>query len=144
MSNNKDVEQKKVEKKRGLLTMKIQEVAAQTGLGIHALRYYEQIGLITPITRKDNGHRTYSQDDVYRLNFITRLCSTGMPIAEIKRYNDLAAQGEATVLERMQILEAHKAMVEQKIAELRTHLELIDGKIAHYKELHEAQLVRER
>ena len=94
--------------------MKIQEVSAQTGLGIHALRYYEQIGLITPVMREGNGHRTYTQDDVYRLNFVTQLRSTGMPIAEIKRYNDLAQQGEATVLERMQILEAHQAMVEQR------------------------------
>lgn len=124
--------------------MKIQEVAAQTGLGIHALRYYEQIGLITPVTRKDNGHRHYSQDDVYRLNFVTRLRATGMPIAEIKRYNDLAQQGEATVLERMQILAAHQEMVEQKIEELQTHLQLIRGKIAHYKEMHESHLLTER
>jgi DNA-binding transcriptional MerR regulator len=124
--------------------MKIQEVAAQTGLGIHALRYYEQIGLVTPITRQGNGHRSYSQEDVYRLNFITRLRSAGMPIAEIKRYNDLAAEGEATVLERMQILEAHKAMVEQKIEELRGHLGLISGKIAHYQEMHENHLVSVR
>lgn len=121
--------------------MKIQEVAEQTGLGIHTLRYYEQIGLITPITRQGNGHRTYTQDDVYRLNFVTRLRATGMPIAEIKRYNDLAAQGEATVLERMQILEAHQAMVEARIEELRGHLTLLNSKIAHYRELHAQQLV---
>jgi DNA-binding transcriptional MerR regulator len=124
--------------------MKIQEVAAQTGLGIHALRYYEQIGLITPIMREGNGHRTYSQDDVYRLNFVTKLRSTGMPIAEIKRYNDLAQQGESTVLERMAILEAHQAMVEQKIEELRVHLELIGSKLSHYREMHESQLAKAR
>ena len=81
--------------------MKIQEVAARTHLGIHTLRYYEQIGLITPIHRAGNGHRAYSEDDVYRLIFVTRLRATGMPIAEIKRYTDLAAQGDATVAGRL-------------------------------------------
>jgi DNA-binding transcriptional MerR regulator len=114
--------------------MKIQEVASQTGLSIHALRYYEQIGLVTPITREDNGHRTYSEDDVYRILFVTHLRAAGMPIAEIKRYVELATQGEETYGERLEILEAHQRAVEQNIAELQEHLGIISRKITHYRE----------
>jgi DNA-binding transcriptional MerR regulator len=120
--------------------MKIQEVAAQTGLSIHALRYYEQIGLVTPITREENGHRMFSEDDVYRILFVTHLRSAGMPIADIKRYVELAQGGDATVLERLEILEAHKQAVEQHIEELREHLTIISKKIAHYRATHESQL----
>lgn len=122
--------------------MKIQQVAAQTGLSIHTLRYYEQIGLVTPITRARNGHRAYIEDDIYRINFVTRLRAAGMPIAQIKRYTDLADQGDSTVLERLEILEAHQAAVERKIEELREHLALIGDKIAHYREQHEGQLTQ--
>lgn len=45
--------------------MKIQQVSAKTGLSIHTLRYYEQTGLVTPIARAPNGHRGYTDDDVY-------------------------------------------------------------------------------
>lgn len=124
--------------------MKIQEVAAQTGLSIHALRYYEQIGLVTPIAREDNGHRDYSEDDVYRIRFVTHLRAAGMPIAEIKRYVELASLGEETYGERLVILEAHQHAVEQHIAELQEHLGIISRKIAHYRESHQKHTVGER
>jgi DNA-binding transcriptional MerR regulator len=123
--------------------MKIQHVAEQTGLSIHALRYYEQIGLVTPIHRHENGHRVYSEDDVGRIIFVTRLRATGMPIAEIKRYTDLADLGDSTVGERLAIMEAHRAHVEQRIEELRQHLELISNKITYYRELYRDQLQME-
>lgn len=124
--------------------MKIQEVAERTGLSIHALRYYEQAGLVTPVERKGNGHREYSEDDLYRINFVLHLRSAGMPIAEIKRYTDLAAVGQATIGERLALLEAHQAAVEAKIAELTEHLTLIRNKLAHYREFHQSQLAMHR
>src|SRR6185369_14664655 len=122
--------------------MKIQEVATQTGLSIHALRYYEQLGLVSPITREDNGHRMYSEDDIYRIVFVTNLRAAGMPIAEIKRYVELAEGGDNTVLERLEILEAHKRAVEEHIEELQEHLEIISRKIDHYRESFERQLTK--
>ena len=121
--------------------MKIQEVAARTGLSIHTLRYYEQIGLVAPIGRAGNGHRAYSEDDVYRINFVTTLRAAGMPIAEIKRYVELSQGGDDTVRERLELLEAHQQAVERQIGELREHQARIGGKIAHYRELNERLLV---
>ncbi len=66
-------------------TMKIQQVSAKTGLSIHTLRYYEQTGLVAPIARATNGHRAYTEDDVYRILFVTHLRTAGMPIADIRR-----------------------------------------------------------
>jgi DNA-binding transcriptional MerR regulator len=122
--------------------MKIQEIAIRTGLTIHTLRYYEQIGLVTPILREQNGHRAYSEDDVYRIRFVTHLRAAGMPIADIKRYVDLSLLGDETVAERLEILEAHQRNVEHNIDALREHLDLIRRKIAHYRETHDSQLAR--
>lgn len=123
--------------------MKIQEVAERTGVSIHALRYYEQTGLVTPVERKVNGHREYSADDLYRIHFVLHLRSAGMPIAEIKRYTDLAGAGDATIGERLALLEAHQAAVEAKIIELTEHLTLIRNKITHYREFHQTQLIEQ-
>ncbi len=120
--------------------MKIQQVAAKTNLSIYTLRYYEQAGLLAPVERAANGHREYTDDDVYRVVFVTRLRAAGMPIAEIKRYVDLAQRGEGTILERMELLEEHRVAIEQKIEELREHLKSICNKIEHYRDFHRGQL----
>ena len=119
--------------------MKIHEVAARTGLSIHALRYYERAGLVAPIARAESGQRDYAEDDVYRIAFVTTLRSAGMPIAEIRRYVELA-QDDDTVAERLALLEAHERAVERQIGELRQHQQRIGQKIAHYRELHQRQL----
>jgi DNA-binding transcriptional MerR regulator len=123
-----------------MTTMKIGQVAEQTGLSIHTLRYYEQIGLVSPITREETGHRVYSEDDMHRIMFVVRLRSAGMPIADVKRYVELAQCGDETIVERLNLLEAHKAVVEQSIEELQEHLTTISNKIAHYRELHKNAL----
>jgi DNA-binding transcriptional MerR regulator len=123
-----------------MTTMKIGQVAEQTGLSIHTLRYYEQIGLVSPITREETGHRVYSEDDVYQIMFVIRLRSAGMPIADVKRYVELAQRGDETIVERLNLLEAHRAAVEQSIEELQEHLTTISNKIAHYRDLHKSAL----
>jgi MerR family regulatory protein len=47
-------------------------VADRTGVPSTTLRYYEEIGLLAPAGRRDNGYRAYSDRDVERLQFITR------------------------------------------------------------------------
>ncbi len=118
-------------------TLKIQQVAEKTGLSIYTLRYYELEGLLSPVTREKNGHRAYSEDDIYSILFVTKLRAAGMPIADIRRYVQLARQGEATAGERLRILEEHKCAVERQLAELTQHLEVITYKIEYYRDLHD-------
>jgi DNA-binding transcriptional MerR regulator len=42
----------------------IQQVAEITQLSGHTLRYYERIGLLSPVNRAANGHRRYSNLDI--------------------------------------------------------------------------------
>ena len=113
----------------------VQETSEETGLSAHTLRYYDRVGLmLTPIARADNGHRYYSNEDIYWLVFLTRLRETGMPIAEIKRYVKLQRDGDSTIPERLALLEAHQIRVQKQLQETTNHLEKIASKIAHYKE----------
>jgi DNA-binding transcriptional MerR regulator len=110
----------------------IAEVADQTGLTAHTLRYYERAGLLDPPERDWNGHRRYSERDVSMLRLLTRLRATGMPIAEMRRYAELCRVGPETFDERRGLLEDHRRQVLQKIADLRDDLALIDYKISVY------------
>jgi DNA-binding transcriptional MerR regulator len=60
-----------------------------TGVNIPTLRYYEQIGLLDPVHRADNGHRRYSENDLRRIEFIKRLRATGMSIRAMLFYVEL-------------------------------------------------------
>jgi DNA-binding transcriptional MerR regulator len=64
---------------------RIEEVAARTGFTKRTLRYYEEIGLITPAGRSEGNYRLYSEADVVRLQRIKRLKDVlGIPLSSIK------------------------------------------------------------
>ncbi|GAA2227440.1 hypothetical protein GCM10010430_03620 [Kitasatospora cystarginea] len=112
----------------------ISAVAAVSGLTAHTLRWYERIGLLDPIDRSYSGQRRYSDADLNRLGFLSRLRLTGMPVADMLRYVELARAGDDTVEARREILVQHREEVRQKIADLHATLAVLDYKIDIYSE----------
>jgi DNA-binding transcriptional MerR regulator len=114
--------------------LSIAEAARRTGLSVHTLRYYERAGLVvTPVDRTHAGRRRYHQLDLDWITVCTRLRATGMPIKAIRRYAQLVSAGPGNEQERLALLEAHRAEVTAKLAELRENLKLIDHKIDVYR-----------
>ncbi|GAA3667130.1 MerR family transcriptional regulator [Nonomuraea antimicrobica] len=112
--------------------MTIQEAAARSGLSAHTLRYYERIGLIHSVGRNSSGHRDYAEADLVWLDFLTKLRTTGMPIADMCRYAELRRMGRNTSGERKEMLELHRERVRARIAELTQDLKVLDQKIDSY------------
>ena len=112
-------------------TFTIAEVAENTGVSAHALRYYERIGLLD-VGRQTSGHRRFTSHDIDRVVFIGRLRATAMPIREIQRYFVLVAGGPATEDQRLALLQAHRAAVRARLGELEAALGAIEHKIARY------------
>ncbi|MCL4876561.1 MAG: MerR family transcriptional regulator [Anaerolineae bacterium] len=110
----------------------IRQAAEITGLSVHTLRYYEQIGLIHPIDRADNTHRRYTQEDIDWIEFLKKLRATGMSIQDMQIYAELQRQGDVTLPERVEMLKTLQQDVEAHIQELNEHLDLIRYKIAYY------------
>jgi len=121
-------------------TLTIQEVAAQTGLSVHTLRYYERIGLIHPIGRADNSHRRYTPDDIGWIDFLMKLRATGMTIQQMQAYAELQREGDRTAAQRLEMLQEHRCLVEEEIAALQEHLKIIYYKIEVYGEMVAEQL----
>jgi DNA-binding transcriptional MerR regulator len=112
----------------------IAEAARRTGVSVHTLRYYERAGLIVAtVERTDSGRRRYHQEDLDWINVCTRLRATGMPIKTIRRYAQLVSQGPGNEQQRLALMEAHRADVIAKLAEIQDNLELIDHKIDVYR-----------
>lgn len=114
--------------------LSIAEAARLTGVSVHTLRYYERAGLVvTTVDRTDGGWRRYQQQDLYWVKVCTKLRATGMPIKTIRRYAQLVSAGPGNEPERLALMEAHRAEVTARLAEIQENLKLIDRKINIYR-----------
>lgn len=114
--------------------LSIGQVAARTGLSVHALRFYEREGLLaSPVERGPAGRRVYSEQDVEWLTICTNLRASGMPLTAIRRYTDLVRQGSGNEVDRLALLRRHREHVTTQISQLTACLDLINYKIGVYE-----------
>ena len=66
-----------------MASMRIGEVARQTGIGIETIRFYERKGLLAEPDRRPSGYRQYDDAVVARLRFIRRAKELGFTLSEI-------------------------------------------------------------
>ena len=84
----------------------IKEAAALTGLPASTLRYYEQVGVIAPISRgATSGHRVYGEADLDQLMSIACLSATGMSVTDMRQYMANARRGADAAVEQQRLLE---------------------------------------
>ena len=72
----------------------IKEAAELSGVSIKTLRHYDKIGLLVPV-KSENGYRTYSQDDLERLQVILYYKYLGFSLDQIA---ELLAEEKSNLL----------------------------------------------
>lgn len=98
--------------------MRSSQVAAEAGVNVQTLRYYERRGLLAEPDRLESGYRSYSPDAVRTVRFVKRAQQLGFSLEEIDSLLDLAAGGPDSC-KAAKILATEKlAHLEQKIASL--------------------------
>lgn len=102
--------------------MKINELAARTGITSKTIRYYEDVGLLPEPARSENGYRDYSEKDVERLIFIRRCRELQIPIDELKKLVNVQVNPSASCLEVDQIIKDQL----EKVRSLQQELELLE------------------
>jgi DNA-binding transcriptional MerR regulator len=113
----------------------IEQAAELTGVGRHALRYYERAGVLATVTRGPGGHRRYSDDDLGAIGFVTLLRDTGMPIRDIRRFMDLTRGGDCTIPGRVALLRDHRDAVRARLELETRYLHAIEAKVGVYEAL---------
>ena len=113
--------------------MRIGQVVQETGLSASTLRYYEREGLVS-VARDGAGRRLYDAQDVSWIRFLQRLRAASMPIGLMRRYAQLRKTGPSTLRERLELLCDYESDVRSRIAELSTHADALDAKIALYRQ----------
>lgn len=109
------------------------EVAKKLDIAPSALRYYDKEGLLPFIERSNGGIRVFSDKDFSSLAVIECLKKTGMSIKDIKRFMDMAAKGDETIDERLELFKKQRQSVKAQIEELEETLETLEFKCWYYE-----------
>ncbi len=99
--------------------MNIGQAAAEAGLPVKTVRYYEEIGLVSP-KRRDNGYRHYSAPDLHKLAFLQRARGLGFSIDDCRTLLSLYEDKKRASADVKNLANGHIAEIDQKIAELQT------------------------
>ncbi|MEK1834048.1 MerR family copper efflux transcriptional regulator [Pseudomonas frederiksbergensis] len=110
--------------------MKIGELEARSGASRHTLRYYEQIGLISPL-RRTNNYRVYTAQTLQDLDFIQRAQSMGFSLGEIGEILDAQRNKLIDCADGAKLIEKKMAEIKQKIANLQSIYRYLDEERAN-------------
>lgn len=111
----------------------IGEVVERTGLSHRTIRYYEEMGLVTPSGRTAGGFRLYSVADIDRLLVIKPMKPLGFTVDDMRQLlealdtlADPAARGESAAQARVYVAEAHADAV-QRVEDLKKATRRAEG-----------------
>lgn len=115
--------------------LKIGDVATASGLAVKTIRYYEEIGLLTPtVDRSRTGYRLFNQDVLNRLAFIKRAQSLGLSLQEIHQILNVHDQGQLPCGEVKQHLLSKVDAINQQIAQLEMLKSELQGILSGWHE----------
>jgi DNA-binding transcriptional MerR regulator len=110
--------------------MKIGELEARSDVSRHTLRYYEQIGLISPL-RQTNKYRVYTAQTLQDLDFIRRAQSMGFSLGEIGEILDAQRNKLIDCADGAKLIEKKMAEIKQKIANFQSIYRYLDEERAN-------------
>ncbi|MTV82335.1 MerR family transcriptional regulator [Secundilactobacillus folii] len=110
----------------------IGQVAKKTGLSTYTLRYYDRKGLMPFVKRSPSGRREFTDKNLDFIDLITCLKGTGMQLSEIRKFVELAMQGDATLTTRLNIFKQQQEAVKAQIKQSQKFLDKLDYKVRFY------------
>lgn len=97
--------------------MNIGQVAESTGLPAKTIRYYEDIGLVTP-ARGENAYRIFTQSDAHKLTFLARARALGFSIEDCRNLLKLWEDHSRASGDVRRIATGHLQEINSKINDL--------------------------
>ncbi|QOC26686.1 MerR family transcriptional regulator [Microbacterium hominis] len=101
------------------------EAVAASGLSADTLRYYEDEGIIGPLTRDHRNHRVFSDNDLAWIGVVTCMKDAGLGIDDLRTFADLL-HGPHAAVDPVAFLEERRRVLSRAIT-------VMDDKIAHFR-----------
>lgn len=116
-------------------SLKIGDIASESGLPVKTIRYYEEIGLLAPtVERSDAGYRLFDSAVLNRLAFIKRAQSLGLSLQEIHQILGIHDEGQLPCGEVKQHLEAKVESINAQIEALEMLRAELQGILSGWQE----------
>lgn len=109
------------------------EIAKKLNVAPSTLRYYDKEGLLPFVERSDSGIRMFKDSDMEGLRVIECLKRTGMPIKDIKVFMELCQLGDATISERLALIDKQRETVLEQQKQLQETLDTLNYKHWYYE-----------
>ena len=116
----------------------IGEMAQKLNIAPSTLRYYDKEGLLPFVERSSGGIRMFKDEDMEWLKLLGCLKKAGMPLKEIRSFMDWSRQGDATIGQRLDLLEQQRQSVLDQQKQLEDTLLMLDYKRGYYQTAQEA------
>ncbi len=100
--------------------MNIGAAAEITGVPAKTIRYYEEVGLILPARRSENGYRNYADEDIQILRFIQRARRLGFSVRDVESLLALWQDKERASADVKELALKHIDEVEKRIEEMQS------------------------
>ncbi|WP_299648516.1 Cu(I)-responsive transcriptional regulator [uncultured Tateyamaria sp.] len=97
--------------------MNISQAAEATNLPSKTIRYYEDIGLISP-DRGANGYRSFSDTHIHQLTFLARARALGFSVEDCRSLLALWEDRDRASADVRNIAQKHLTAIEAKIVDL--------------------------
>ena len=97
------------------------DLAREIGATVRTVRFYEEVGLLTPVGRTGGKHRMYSRSELEKLRFISDLRAVDCSLAEIRTLLALREQDKPT----RKVAEEARQMLKERLAAIRDKLDQI-------------------
>lgn len=112
--------------------MNIGQVAERSGLPAKTIRYYEDIGLITP-QRLSNGYRSFQDSDLHKLAFLGRARALGFSIEDCRALMALYEDKKRASADVKRIAQENLVRIDEKIAQLQSMRGTLAGLVSSCK-----------
>ncbi|MGQ0590247.1 MAG: Cu(I)-responsive transcriptional regulator [Sphingosinicella sp.] len=110
--------------------MNIGQASARSGLPAKTIRYYEQIGLVTP-PRRDNDYRDYGDKEMHELKFVASARALGFTIEQCRHLLALYRDRNRASADVRAAARSHIAEIRAKIRELRAMERTLSTLVEH-------------
>lgn len=106
----------------------VKKLGRLAGISPRTLRFYDEIGILTPARTNSSGYRIYGQAEVDRLQQILFYREMGMPLERIKEMMTSASfDGAAALREHREQLLAKREQLDRLIANVERTIQAREG-----------------
>ncbi len=120
-------------------TYTIKEISELFQMPSSTLRYYEEIGLLTNVSRTSSGQRIYQECHINRLKTLCCFKRTGMTISQLLTFFDYEEKETEHIDDILSLLTNQKQTTWEQLVKLQSDYQHIQRKLSYFSDIKTAK-----